>query len=272
MAIYADQTGRSLELPTAPRRIVSTVPSQTELLHDLGLNEQVVGITAYCVHPSHWLKEKEVIGGTKDLQIDKIKGLKPDLIVANKEENIREQIEKLATDIPVYVSDIKSPRDTLAFVNDLGEILGVAERSKKLTDGIEKSLDDFGNHNIEGSCCYFIWKEPYMVVSNDTFIQSMVDLTGLHNPVKHNDQRYPQITLDQLSTLAPDVVLLSSEPYRFTTADLHDFGHRFPESVIKLVDGEMMSWYGSRLIKGLRYVKRLRNELDLVLKGRRNGS
>jgi ABC-type Fe3+-hydroxamate transport system substrate-binding protein len=268
MTEHLDQTGREIHIDQTPKRIISCVPSQTELLYDLGLEKEVVGITGYCVHPSRWLKEKTVIGGTKDLQIERIRSLKPDLIIANREENIKEQIEELARDFQVYVSDIKSPEDTMNLVADLGRITHQQDQAESLNNDIQKALKALEDKKVEGTCLYFIWKDPYMVVSNDTFIQSMVDLTGLHNPLKESEERYPTITLDMLSKLQPDVILLSSEPYHFTTAQLHKMAQYCPESIIKIVDGEMMSWYGSRLVKGLKYVKRLREEVGLILDGR----
>lgn len=268
MQEYTDQTGNTLKLREAPVRIVSTVPSQTELLCDLGLEKEVVGITAYCVHPGHWLKEKTVIGGTKDLQIERIKDLQPDLIIANKEENIKEQISQLAQDIPVYVSDIKSPQDALQMIADIGEICRRSHGAKALIKKIEKGLTTFDEASNLGTCSYFIWKDPWMVVSEDTFIQSMIALTGLKNAMPLAEARYPELKLEDLVKLKPDVILLSSEPYPFTTGDLHKIGLEFPGSLIKIVDGEMISWYGSRLIKSLEYLKKLREEVGLVVEGR----
>ena len=264
-----DQTGRAIQLTSIPTRIVSTVPSQTELLHDLGLEDEVVGITAYCVHPSHWLKEKTVIGGTKDLQIERIRSLNPDLIIANKEENVKEQIEDLARDFQVYISDIKSPEDNMNLISDIGNITSRDQAAEQLNIRIRKALENLKDNKLEGTCSYFIWKDPYMLVSNDTFIQSMIDLTGLKNPIRKTDDRYPVISLDQPSELNPDVILLSSEPYHFTTAHLHEIAKTCPNSLIKLVDGEMMSWYGSRLVKGIGYIQRLKEEVGLALQGRR---
>lgn len=219
-----DQTGQKIKLSRSPKRIVSVVPSQTELLYDLGLAEEVVGITAYCVHPSQWLKEKIVIGGTKDLQIEKIRSLNPHLIIANKEENIKAQIEDLAKDFQVYISDIKSPEDTLNLITDLGRITERIQQAEYLNNDIRKALKAFEDHKVEGTCAYFIWKDPYMIVSNDTFIQSLVSLTGLHNPIEETKERYPVISLEQLAELNPDVILLSSEPYHFNTGHLHEIG------------------------------------------------
>lgn len=268
MPEVTDQTGRKIQLQDTPKRIVSSVPSQTELLYDLGLEKEVLGITAYCVHPPHWLKQKLVVGGTKDLKIKNIIDLKPDLIVANKEENNREQIEKLAEVAPVYVSDIKTPQDALDMISDLGILVGRPTEATKLVQQIEQGLADLNSRMIEGTSLYFMWKDPYMVVSNDTFIQSMVGLTGLKNALTEVDGRYPEVSLEDMANLQPDVIFLSSEPYRFTTRDMHQMATYFPNSIVKLIDGEMMSWYGSRLVKSMKYVQGLGKEVGLIMMGK----
>ena len=270
MPVIQHQLGIKKMPGALPLRIISTVPSQTELLHDLGLDEEVIGITGFCVHPSHWLKEKTIVGGTKDLQIEKIKSLRPDLIIANKEENVKEQIEELAKDFQVFVSNVKSPEDTIDLISQLGKLTHRNQEAARLNQDIKKAMADLENFRLQGTCSYLIWKDPYMAVSNDTFIQSIIDLTGLKNPISETPDRYPQISLASLAELSPDVILLSSEPYHFSASDLHEIARICPNSLVKLIDGEMMSWYGSRLVKGLKYVKSLRDEIGLVLEGRRN--
>ncbi len=254
MPEFIDQVGRKGHLEKAPLRIVSTVPSQTELLYDLGLGDNVVGITAYCVHPENWLKEKAVIGGTKDLQLEKIRSLEPDLIIGNKEENIKEQIEALSEDIPVWLSDIITLEDALDMITSVGEICDKREKAAELTSTI-KDLRQKLKAKIKApkSAAYFIWKDPYMLTGDATFINAMMQEAGLLNVVQNHKDRYPALTLKELAELKPEVVLLSSEPYAFTTGDLNEIAPYFPDSKLRIIDGELFSWYGSRMIKALKY-------------------
>lgn len=254
MPEYIDQVGRKVLLKKAPLRIVSTVPSQTELLYDLGLSHNVVGITAYCVHPKNWLKEKTVIGGTKDLQIDKIRSLKPDLILGNKEENIKEQIEALAEDIPVWLSDIVTVEDATNMIAAVGNICDKQNEAEAINDEINRLRQKLKAKNTSPkTAAYFIWKDPYMLTGDATFINSMMQEAGLKNVVRNHKDRYPALTLEELTELQPEVVLLSSEPYSFNTGDLNEIAPYFPNSKLRIVDGELFSWYGSRMIKALKY-------------------
>ncbi len=254
MPEFTDQVGRKVHLEKAPLRIVSTVPSQTELLYDLGLGESVVGITAYCVHPKNWLKEKTIIGGTKDLQIEKIRSLKPDLILGNKEENIKEQIEALAEDIPVWLSDIVTVDDATKMIAEVGHICGKQTEAKAINSEINRLRQELREKSsTPKTAAYFIWKDPYMVTADATFINSMLQEANLINVVQNHKDRYPVFTLQELAELKPEVVLLSSEPYSFTTGDLKEVATYFPKSTLRIVDGELFSWYGSRMIKALKY-------------------
>ena len=254
MPEFIDQVGRKVHLEKAPLRIVSTVPSQTELLYGLGLGDNVVGITAYCVHPKNWLKEKTVIGGTKDLQIEKIRSLQPDLILGNKEENVKEQIEALAEDIPVWLSDIVSVDDACNMITAVGNICDKQNEAEAINgeiDGLRQKLKE--KNTSPKTAVYFIWKDPYMVTGDATFINSMMHETGLQNVVRNHKDRYPALTLEELTELNPEVVLLSSEPYSFNTGDLNEIAPYFPNSKLRIVDGELFSWYGSRMVKALKY-------------------
>lgn len=255
MAVFTDQTKRQIEIGSTPLRIISTVPSQTELLYDLGLEEQVVGITAYCVHPKHWLSEKQVIGGTKNLKIDLIRSLKPDLIIGNKEENIKEQIEELAIDIPVWLSDIVTVDDALEMISEVGKITNTSDKSEALVAEIQIERSKLSKPTTPKKAAYFIWNEPMMVAGTDTFINAMMEEAGLENAFTHREERYPQITKEELKAVNPDLIILSSEPYRFTTRHLHDFATLCPQAKVKIMDGEMFSWYGSRMKKAFGYLK-----------------
>jgi len=263
MASFTDQTGRAVQLEKTPKRIISTVPSQTELLYSLGLEKEVIGITAYCVHPKNWLEEKSIVGGTKNLKLDLIKELKPDLIIGNKEENVKEQVEQLEKDFPFWLSDVETFEEALEMINEVGSICGKATEAEELINQIRAAQQEL--KPLSGiSTAYFIWKEPFMLAGHNTFINSMLKLCGFENIAPQNEERYPQTAFDQLKELNPKLILLSSEPYAFNTADAHEIAKACPGSVVKIVDGEMFSWYGSRMILAFRYFKKLLTESSLI--------
>ena len=237
-------------------RIISLVPSQTELLYDLGLDKEVIGITKFCVHPETWFRNKKRIGGTKDIHIEEILSLKPDLIIANKEENIKEQIEKLAGSCDVWVTDVNTLEDALQMILDIGNLTGKLRTAIKLKNEIEFSFDELNlavNEKILGCAAYLIWQKPYMVAANDTFINDLMKRSGLVN-VFENQSRYPETTVEDLIKLKPTHILLSSEPYPFVEKHRKEFQKLMPGIKIILVDGEMFSWYGSRLAKTPNYL------------------
>lgn len=246
MPIYIDQCNRKVDIKSKPLRIVSTVPSQTELLSGLGLDAQVIGITAYCVYPSYYLTEKTVIGGTKNLQIEKIRSLQPDLIIGNKEENIKEQIEELAQEFPVWLSDINTVDDALAMIEAIGEICHAESKAREIVDSIRAKRQLLA-HLPKRKALYFIWKDPYMVAGPNTFISHMMAEAGFENIAPNSEQRYPILSLSEVKALHADVILLSSEPYAFNSGDTLDFWDGKQE--VRIVDGELFSWYGSRMLK-----------------------
>lgn len=262
MLSFEDQCGRKVELKSFPKRIVSTVPSQTELLHYLGLDEAIVGLTAYCVHPKGFLQEKAIVGGTKDLNLSKIRELKPDLIIANKEENVKDQIEELAKDIPVWISDVEDFNDGLQMIKAIGELTNSAKKAHKLKGEIIDACAQIGV-NPSLRTLYFIWKEPFMVANHDTYISSILDLLKLKNIVPDTMERYPELSTESLKALDPQLILLTSEPYSFTSGDAHALAEIFPKALIKIVDGEMFTWYGNRMLNAMLYLKRLSAELKL---------
>ncbi len=249
-------------LATRPQRIVSTVPSQTELLVDLGLGDALVGITAYCVRPKGLLKQKTIIGGTKDLQIDKIRSLAPDLILGNHEENVKEQIETLKNEFPVWISDVRSVSDALQMIRQLGILTHTRERAENIFQNIRNERDTL--QKTQGlKVAYFIWKDPYMLAGPDTFIGQMLEECGLQNVAPTGKGRYPQLSLGELEALEPDLILLSSEPYPFTTADAHFIAGQILHPLVKIVDGELFSWYGSRMKPAFRYFSHFCKDLFL---------
>lgn len=248
-----DQLDRTITLPVwPPRRIISLVPSQTELLHYLGLEAEVVGITKFCVHPPDWFQTKPRVGGTKTLNFEKIEALKPDLIIGNKEENERAQIEQLSKRWPVWMSDINSLDDAKYMIEDVGALVGKEAEARQLLFEIEEAEEASIIHHIRHRAAYFIWRKPYMVAGGGTFINDMLWEAGFDNVFK-NQLRYPEITLDDLITANPEVILLSSEPYPFAEKHLQSFQEVCPGAHIRVVDGEMFSWYGPRIVSAFGY-------------------
>lgn len=246
-----------------PQRIISVVPSQTELLYDLGLDQAIVGITKFCIHPADKVKDKFKVGGTKTLHLDQIHDLKPDFILANKEENTREQIEELQRHYPVHVTDVNTVPDALAMIREVSELVGRGRKGEELAKQIEDTFYNFKSVAVFGpSVAYFIWRKPYMVAANQTFIHSMLELAGFQNAFGGR-MRYPEVTESDLKTAQPDLIFLSSEPYPFSEKHTAELQEVCPSSKIVLVDGEIFSWYGSRLLKSAGYIRQLRQSLGL---------
>lgn len=258
--ITTDQCGRIVEIPDTPKRIVSLVPSQTELLFDLGLREEVIGITKFCIHPDEWFRSKTRVGGTKDLKKELIDTLQPDLILANKEENVKEQIEGLAKKWPVWVSDINNLEESLAMIQQTGQLTGKFQQADHLQNQIRTAFRSLIVNDKKPRTAYLIWKEPYMTVGGDSFIHAMMELAGLDNVFKEQ-QRYPETNTDELRSLNCEVVLLSSEPYPFREKHIEELHTQLPGTQILLADGEMFSWYGSRLLKVPAYFQKLREKI-----------
>jgi ABC-type Fe3+-hydroxamate transport system substrate-binding protein len=261
MLFYIDQLGNNIELPAAPKRIISLVPSQTELLHYLGLEAELIGITKFCIHPSTWFKTKERIGGTKQLNIEKIKSLAPDFIIANKEENTREQIEELQQLFPVWISDIYTLDDAFDMISKLGIILEKEAASRTLISSIKHHFQMLSVHENRPikSVLYLIWNQPKIAVGRNTFIHDMLLRMGLHNVL--TAPRYPELSTEKIELLTPDYIFLSSEPFPFNESHIAELQTIFPEAKILLVDGEMFSWYGSRLLHSVQYFDSLLKQL-----------
>jgi len=259
MPIVADQLNRTIDLPSIPKRIISVVPSQTELLFCLGLDKEVIGITKFCIHPEDKFKSTPKIGGTKQLDIAKIIALKPDLIIANKEENERGQLEELMRHFPVWISDIYNLDDAVEMIESVGKLIDREEGSQTLSLSIK---EEFGAIKVAQAglrTAYFIWRKPYMVASKNTFIDDMLQRCGLINAF--DLERYPEVTAQQLQEANPGVILLSSEPYPFKEKHIDELKAIVPSATIRLVDGEMFSWYGSRLLNAPSYFNGLISEL-----------
>jgi ABC-type Fe3+-hydroxamate transport system substrate-binding protein len=254
LKIFTDQLSGKIEISSPPKRIVSLVPSQTELLFYLGLSESVVGITKFCVHPAEWFKTKTKVGGTKNFRFDVIDQLKPDLIIGNKEENYVEGITELEKKYPVWMSDISSFEDALNMMESIGHLTERETEAAKLISEIKDSFLGL-TPRPSSKVLYLIWKSPWMAAGKNTFINTMLSKMGLKNILA--ESRYPTISESQLHQLQPDVVMLSSEPFPFKQAHVHELQTALPKANVILVDGELFSWYGSRMLKAPDYFNSL---------------
>lgn len=260
---FKDQLGHIISVSFPPQRIISLVPSQTELLFDLGLSKEIVGITKFCIHPVDSFKSTTKIGGTKKLNLQKIRALKPELIIGNKEENEQSQIEELMKEFPVWMSDISVLDDAIEMIKDIGSLTGTSAKAnlmaKDILDGF-RSLEPAGGPKKR--VAYFIWKDPYMVAGRNTFIDNILARAGFDNFLQLS--RYPKLTHQQIRDLKPDIILLSSEPYPFKDMHINEMKAICPQSKVSVVDGEMFSWYGSRLLQTPSYLTTLREELKSI--------
>jgi ABC-type Fe3+-hydroxamate transport system substrate-binding protein len=261
MPLFTDQLGRTMTLDHAPARIVSLVPSQTELLY--ALDAPVAGITKFCVHPDRWFREMPRVGGTKNVDVDKVAALQPDLIIANKEENDRRQIERLAEHYPVWVSDVHDLVSALVMIREIGILAARAGQASAIADRIQRGFEGLSTAARPLRTAYLIWRSgnppTYMAAGGDTFIHDMLRQCGLVNAFADRP-RYPGVGRDDLA--ACDLILLSSEPYPFREKDADQLRSLVPNAVIMLVDGEKFSWYGSRLLEAPKYFSELLAALD----------
>jgi ABC-type Fe3+-hydroxamate transport system substrate-binding protein len=242
----------------APKRIVSLVPSTTETLFALGAGERVVGVTRFCVHPHEARERARIVGGTKNPRIETILALAPDLVLANQEENRREDVEKLRQHVPV---EVFYPRDVAQAVTDirsLGKRVEEPENAEGVAREIERELEAL--QSMERAMVrylYFIWRRPYMVAGASTFIEALLAEAGFVNRAPRDRGRYPEMEPEEIHRSDADVFLLSSEPFPFVEKHLEELGER---SV--LADGELLSWHGARLREGLPYVRALAQRLS----------
>jgi ABC-type Fe3+-hydroxamate transport system substrate-binding protein len=232
-------------MPKTYNRIISLVPSLTELIIDLGLKDKLIGRTRFCVHPKEAVENIPIIGGTKNPRIDKIMELNPDLIIANKEENRQQDIQMLREECPVEVTDIPTIKDALLAIHRLGKMLGVQKAAEILMDQIDNRLAERPKEKPIRTA-YFIWKDPWMSIGGDTYIHDVMEHWNLVN-VCAPQNRYPSIPPDELADYNPELVLLSSEPYPFKEKHIPAVKEVCPNARVLLVEGEWFSWYGSRM-------------------------
>lgn len=243
------------------KRIVSLVPSLTELLVDLGVTDSLKGRTRFCIHPKNEIESIEIIGGTKNPNIDKIRALKPDLVIANKEEDIKTDVEAIQEFSDVLVTDISTIEDALFAIHYIAEKLDRMKEAEPLIRNVLSELDSISEFTPIQTA-YFIWKEPWMSVGNDTYIHDVMATFGLEN-VLGDQTRYPSITINQLKEADPELILLSSEPFPFKEKHITELREYLPDSKIQLIDGEWFSWYGSRMLPSFKNLSKWRSGLTI---------
>jgi ABC-type Fe3+-hydroxamate transport system substrate-binding protein len=233
-------------------RIVSLVPSITELLCDLDLSEQLVGRTGFCIHPWETGRAIPKVGGTKDLKFDRIRELKPTHVVVNVDENRKEDAEALAEFIPnVVVTHPLAPRDNLDLYRQMGREFDREAQAEALCKRFEAALSKVEDRP-EQRVLYLIWRDPWMTISPETYISRTLGLFNWKTVPASTDERYPQV---DLAAVDVDRVLLSSEPFHFKEHHIPEVEALVPGAKVSLIDGEMTSWYGSRAIAGIDYLR-----------------
>jgi ABC-type Fe3+-hydroxamate transport system substrate-binding protein len=260
---FKDQLNRNLYLDSNPQRIVSLVPSQTELLVDLGLEENIVGISKFCIHPTHLRNSKTIVGGTKKVNYKKIAALNPDIIICNKEENTEDIVSELEKHFSVYVSDIITFKSTFKMITDFGEIFNKKQIANQLVSNIQSKLNDFNNFIKQYSpkkVAYFIWTKPWMVAGGNNYINEILKLNKFENIFENAPDRYLEVYIEYLASLNPDLkpelIILPSEPFHFKEEHAEKL-KKYIDCQFIFVDGEMFSWYGPRLLKALDYFREL---------------
>ena len=260
MTVVADASGVVVTLPAPPRRIVSLIPSITEILFALGLGDAVVGCTIYCTQPPDGVSTKTRIGGEKNPKLDLIRELQPDLVVANVEENVRAHVDTLRDwNIPVYVTYPRTVLEGIRLIRQMGQLTGAEERGHDMASALEAQLVEVrarraGRAPARVFCP--IWRHPYMTINRDTYIHDMLATCGGDNVFGGLFQRYPPVDLADVARERPDVILLPDEPYRFRRAHLADFSSNpeipaLRDGRVHLIDGKLLSWYGPRIAEAL---------------------
>lgn len=250
-----DHLGRNVILPDSPKRIISICPAITETLFSLGLEKEVIGRTKYCIFPKGEVDQVPIVGGTKEVDFEKVKELQPDLIFAEKEENTKEMVLELEKIAPVFVLEVKSILGAYRLITTLGETTKTTETANFLLTSCQKSFQSVvGKEN--GKAAYVIWRKPYMVVGGNTYINDVLHQIGYQNPFANEESRYPVVAKEQLANAQLDKLFLASEPFPFQQKHLTEFQSFLPHTEIILVDGEMF-WYGSRMLVAGDYLAQL---------------
>ncbi len=253
-----DALGKTIKIDTSKLSIVCLVPSLTEFLFDIGLEDVIVGVTKFCVHPAAAKRNCTIIGGTKNVHIQKIRDIQPTLVIASKEENVQEQINELQAFTTVMVTNISTIENAITTLHKIGQVVNKEENTAFITNQIVLSFNTILQYN-NYSVLYFIWQNPYMVAGTDTFINSMLQKAGFTNCITTN--RYPTLTDKEIVHLNPQIIMLSSEPYPFKETHINAFKTLLPTAKIIIVDGEIFSWYGSRMLHSAKYISTLHQNL-----------
>lgn len=263
---FRDALGREVTVPSPPGRVVSLIPSVTEICFALGAGEQVVGVTRFCTEPPAGVAGKVRVGGEKDPDLDRIARLRPDLVIANVEENRKADVEALAAaGIPVYVIYPRTVTEGAGLLRTLGELLGASGAGEALAGDVEQALGEVsrlrrGRAPVRVFCP--IWKNPWMACNGDTYVHDVLVTCGGENITADRPERYPRVALEEVAAAAPEVILLPDEPFRFAPKHIPLF-HAFPgipalrNGRIHCIDGKWISWYGPRMVEALPALTRL---------------
>lgn len=262
MVIVNDFLGNEINVTDNPEKIISLVPSITELLFDLELDGKIVGVTNYCVHPLSKTKEVVKIGSPKQIDVETIKEIQPDLIFASKEENSKADITYFLGNGNIFVSDVKSFEESLSMIYEIGQLTGKDKEAQKKIKKIHSKLKGFPVLSKPKKIAYLIWEEPFMTINNDTYIHSILELCGFENVFAEQKARYPEITENDLMNSDAEYIFLSTEPYPFTKKHAKRFNKNFNRKKSLVVDGEIFSWYGTRILKLPKYMEKLMMRME----------
>ena len=258
MHMITDARGNAFPSSFYPSRIVSLVPSTTETLYKLGINDRIVGVTRYCVHPKEARQEKSIVGGTKQLNWEAVKNCRPDLVIGNQEENSKQIFQDLqAMNIPYYIAFPKTIDDALDDLENLGKLLNASTRAREIGTMIKSARRSCNKTKFRFA--YLIWRRPYMTLNDQTFISEMLQEIGGVNVFQGHPERYITCQPAEILAHSPDVVLLSSEPYPFKEKHIPELLQAgFARQQIKFIDGEMCSWHGVRLVEAFDYLNKVK--------------
>ncbi|MDM1046415.1 ABC transporter substrate-binding protein [Myroides sp. 1354] len=265
MLILKDQLGREHRFEQSPKRIVSLVPSLTETLFDLGLEDELVGITTACMHPYQLRVTKTSIGEPKKVDIEQIQLMQPDVVVASPTENTMEDIERLQAICPVWLVDVRTMDQNFQLIELLGQLFNKRTEARKWMDKIsfgQKDLMDFVSERPGFKVAYFIGKDPFVVAGEGTFIQELLELNKFENVYADRVELYPEVEIKKIRIQGdPELVFLPSMPYAFQEEDAFEIGRFTHHGKTIFVEGEMFSWYGTRVCKAFDYFKQIHNRL-----------
>lgn len=253
--LLTDHLGRQVNTVHSPKRIISICPAITETLFALGLENEIIGRTKYCIFPKGVVENVQVVGGTKQVNLEMIRELQPDLILAEKEENTEEIVHALEKIAPVFVLEVQSIEDAFRFIQTLGFLTNREQKAEQIISTCKSSFPIFTQVQ-NGNAAYVIWRKPYMVVGGTTYINDVLHTLGFNNPFEKDGARYPAVTKEEFIDANLDVLFLASEPFPFKEKYIAEFQAFLPNTKIVLVDGEMF-WYGSKMITAGPYLKEL---------------